>query len=213
MNCQQFQEVLPYVIEGGGGAAEEGHLKSCSGCSDLVRDLQYIAEQAKLLLPMHDPHPRVWGNIEQSLQREGLLREGRMSRLGHIMNNTTALPRKNWTPIGLFMATIAVLALSMVLVNYQSKPSSSQVVMQTPAAPAVAQLTADDQLLLSQVSHQRPEISGTYQDSLQQINSYISDARKAVNEDPGDEAAQEHLMEAYGQRAMLYERGIVRSLE
>jgi hypothetical protein len=34
--------------------------------------LRYIAEQAKLLLPMHDPSPKVWDNIQDSLSKEGL---------------------------------------------------------------------------------------------------------------------------------------------
>lgn len=82
MNCRQFQETLPYIIENGGNPEEEVHLQSCEACSALVRDLRYIADQAKLLLPMHDPSPAVWSNIEESLQREGLVREGRMSRKG-----------------------------------------------------------------------------------------------------------------------------------
>jgi hypothetical protein len=40
----------------------------------LVRDLQYIADQAKLLLPMQDPNPRVWNKIQDSLEREGINR-------------------------------------------------------------------------------------------------------------------------------------------
>ena len=82
MNCQQFQEVLPHIIESGGNPDEEVHLQTCPSCSDLVRDLKYIAEQARLLLPMHDPNPRVWTRIEDSLHREGLIREGRMSPPG-----------------------------------------------------------------------------------------------------------------------------------
>src|ERR1041385_2133845 len=100
MNCQQFQDVLPYIIESGGKPDEEEHLKTCTACTALVQDLLYIAEQAKLLLPMHDPNPRVWNNIEQSLQREGLLPEGRMSRLGHITQTPTTTQTKSWTPLG-----------------------------------------------------------------------------------------------------------------
>ena len=77
MNCAEFQKVLPYIIETGGNAEEEGHLRSCSVCSDLVQDLRYIAEQAKLLLPMHDPSPQVWENIQGSLEREGLVKPAR----------------------------------------------------------------------------------------------------------------------------------------
>ncbi len=77
MNCAEFQKVLPYIIESGGNAEEEAHLRECDVCSDLVQDLRYIAEQAKLLLPMHDPSPKVWDGIQENLQREGLAKPAR----------------------------------------------------------------------------------------------------------------------------------------
>jgi len=36
----------------------------------LVRDLEYIAQQAKLLLPIHDPSPGVWDNIRSAIQSD-----------------------------------------------------------------------------------------------------------------------------------------------
>jgi hypothetical protein len=74
MTCAEFQEVLPYIFESGGDAKEMEHLKTCQVCSDLVQDLRYIADQAKLLLPLRDPSPQVWDNIQHSLEREGLVR-------------------------------------------------------------------------------------------------------------------------------------------
>ena len=77
MTCAEFQKVLPYIIETGGNAAEDQHLRGCPVCSDLVQDLRYIAEQAKLLVPMEDPSPRVWNGIRQSLEREGMIKPAR----------------------------------------------------------------------------------------------------------------------------------------
>jgi len=74
MNCAEFQKVLPFIIDGGGSAEEQEHLQTCPVCSDLVADLRYIAECAKLLVPMENPSPRVWEAIEQSLSREGLIK-------------------------------------------------------------------------------------------------------------------------------------------
>src|ERR1700756_2629284 len=122
MNCQQFQEVLPYIIESGGGGEDEAHLQTCPSCAALVQDLRYIAEQAKLLLPMHDPNPRVWNNIEQSLHREGLLPEGRMCPPAHITKNPTP-QTKNWTPLGLVLALIALVLFTVTLINYQPRQS------------------------------------------------------------------------------------------
>jgi hypothetical protein len=70
MNCAEFQQQLPELFESGRNLAEEEHLKTCENCSGLVRDLQYIAQQAKLLLPIHDPSPVVWDNIQSALKKE-----------------------------------------------------------------------------------------------------------------------------------------------
>jgi hypothetical protein len=74
MTCADFQKVLPYIFENGGDTGEMDHLKTCAVCSDLVQDLRYIADQAKLLLPLRDPSPQVWDNIQTSLEREGLVK-------------------------------------------------------------------------------------------------------------------------------------------
>jgi hypothetical protein len=77
MTCGEFQKVLPYIIDSGGNEEEQKHLETCPMCSDLVADLRYIAEYAKLLVPMEDPSPRVWQGIERSLHREGLAKPAR----------------------------------------------------------------------------------------------------------------------------------------
>lgn len=77
MNCAEFQKVLPYIIDGGGNEEQQQHLETCPVCSDLVKDLRYIAECAKLLVPMEDPSPRVWNGIQESLKREGLVKPAR----------------------------------------------------------------------------------------------------------------------------------------
>ena len=67
MTCEQFQDRLPELFESGVALSSQEHLKTCENCSALVRDLEYIAQQAKLLLPIHDPSPAVWDNIESTL--------------------------------------------------------------------------------------------------------------------------------------------------
>jgi len=74
MNCAEFQKVLPYIIETGGNPQEDEHLRTCAVCSDLVQDLRYIADAAKMLVPMEDPSPKVWDGIQKSLEQEGLVR-------------------------------------------------------------------------------------------------------------------------------------------
>lgn len=77
MTCAEFQKVLPQIIDGGGTAEQQEHMRTCPVCSDLVADLRYIAEVAKLLVPMEDPNPRVWNGIQKGLEREGLAKPAR----------------------------------------------------------------------------------------------------------------------------------------
>ncbi len=66
-DCAAFQARLPQLFGEEADLSKEGHLQSCENCAELVRDLQYIAQQAKLLMPIHDPSPAVWNNIKTAL--------------------------------------------------------------------------------------------------------------------------------------------------
>ena len=67
VSCEDFQSHLAELFESGADLQVQPHLKSCQQCAALVRDLEYIAQQAKLLLPIHDPSPAVWDNIQTTL--------------------------------------------------------------------------------------------------------------------------------------------------
>jgi hypothetical protein len=110
MTCAEFQRALPYMIEAGGDAEQDAHLQSCHVCADLVADLRYIAEAAKLLVPMEEPNPRVWDGIQKSLEREGIAPRptGPRGRLLEIARWGTRM----WLAIALALAvTLAGLAL------------------------------------------------------------------------------------------------------
>jgi hypothetical protein len=80
MNCADFQRDLPLIIDSGGSEEQEEHLRTCAVCRDLVNDLRYIADQAKLLVPMHEPSPKVWDEIEEKLKMEGLMKPAQLRR-------------------------------------------------------------------------------------------------------------------------------------
>lgn len=209
MNCQEFQSVLPYMIESGGNQDEEAHLRTCHACTELVQDLRYIAEQAKLLLPMHDPNPRVWTGIEGALQREGLLQEGRMSRQGHITKYPTQI--KSSTPLGWGITLAALIAFSALLINYRPHLPEQQATAQNTSA-STAQFSSDDQQLISGVAQQDPAVRRAYENGLREVNAYIVDARQTVQRDPGDAMAEEQLQQAYQQKEALYQLATARSL-
>ncbi|MFY9936614.1 MAG: hypothetical protein WAK33_07085 [Silvibacterium sp.] len=69
-DCAEFQDRLPELFETNANLSDEEHLKHCENCTALVRDLEYIAQQAKLLLPIHDPSPTVWDNIRSAIKND-----------------------------------------------------------------------------------------------------------------------------------------------
>jgi predicted anti-sigma-YlaC factor YlaD len=68
MTCAEFQETLPELFETQADLGAQEHLKTCENCAALVRDLEYIAQQARLLLPIQDPSPAVWDHIQQAIR-------------------------------------------------------------------------------------------------------------------------------------------------
>jgi hypothetical protein len=73
LSCAEFQEHLPDLFASASDSLTDDpalldHLKTCENCSALVRDLQYIADQARELLePTHEPSDDVWKKIKESL--------------------------------------------------------------------------------------------------------------------------------------------------
>jgi hypothetical protein len=76
MSCAEFQDQLPDLFAAGNNGVPEDadlleHLKTCENCAALVRDLQYIADQASLLLqPTEEPSDNVWKKIQEGMESE-----------------------------------------------------------------------------------------------------------------------------------------------
>jgi hypothetical protein len=69
-DCAEFQEHLAELFESGEDPATSPHLANCENCAALVRDLQYIAQQAKLLMPIHEPSDQVWEKIHDAITQK-----------------------------------------------------------------------------------------------------------------------------------------------
>jgi hypothetical protein len=205
MNCAEFQNVLPYIIESGGNAEEEAHLSACPVCSDLVEDLRYIAEQAKLLLPMRDPNPEVWDNIQGSLEREGLVKPARAR--GRLLGPTGGNASR-WTAAAVLLLFVLGVAWyqrskkNSEPASEDSGHSTGQISQASLSSPFSDQ---DDQQLLIALEESRPGLRNTYATNLKQVNAYIHDAEQNLQQNPDDVEARQHVMDAYDQKTMMYE--------
>ena len=204
MNCVELQASLA-EIESARSVEQRNHLKTCPDCSALVAELDFIIAAAGDLRAADDPSPRVWNSIEIALRQEGLIRPQRANR--------SLLPsfssRWAWTR---WMVPAAALILLAV---YIGQNSPAPVANKSTPAPvvsdsAVAGLNDDD--LLQEVAQLSPAMQAEYTDNLRNVNEYIRDAKGVVAANPNDEEARRSLMEAYQEKAMLFELAMDRSL-
>jgi hypothetical protein len=217
MNCAEFQEILPEVIEGGRTAEQESHLKSCPVCSSLVADLDLIAREARQLQEVAEPSPRVWNSIEITLRQEGIIRDP------HLGPSLVPTRPQRWSMA--WLAPVAALVLvAFGIVIYQRGPADSKLSahLDTQTPPAVTNLdmnkkpstvnNSEDDQLLAAVASRSPTMQAQYASNLQNVNAYIKDAEESAQANPNDEEAQQIVMDAYEQRATVYEMALDRSL-
>jgi hypothetical protein len=199
LSCEQFEELLPDVVDGGAWSADQKtHTQGCAKCSSLVEDLRQIAQEAPELAEMHDPSPRVWEGLRQSLIAEGIIRP--QAKPGRLMDFFFS-PR--WRPALVPLGAMAALVIVFVAYKSDSRPSDAA---HTAAVNAtkVAELDDDDVQLLNDVSSKTPALRATFEENLRSANDYIREAQDRVNKSPDSDEAQEDLIHAYNEKSMVY---------
>ena len=212
MTCVELHESL-VENETGNSAAQQAHIRNCPECAKLVADLLVIACSAGELRAAHEPHPRVWKSIETTLRQEGLIRPQRRS--------LSLLPSfsSQWSWARWMAPAAALLLITLgIYLKQRSQPAAPDFADRTaevnPAIipiPDAAGLNDDD--LLQEVAQQSPALKEQYADNLKRVNQYIQDAKTIVDADPTDQEARRSLMEAYQEKAMLFELALDRSLQ
>jgi hypothetical protein len=211
MNCAEFHEVLPEIVDGGRTADQESHLKSCSSCSELLAELNTITEMASQLRATDEPSPRVWNSIEIALRKEGLIRQPQREPRLAIVPSAQRWNLSSW------LVPVAAAVLLLVGISiYLRRPAPSQVVSENNKAPAqqvnISASDPEDQQMLEIVSTRVPGMKAAYEHNLRQVNAYIRDAEDSLKTNPDDEEAQQAVMTAYEQKSVVYQMAMDRSL-
>ncbi len=237
MDCEQFNQVLPEIIDGqvrdfsredrigvldGQQNEYEQHLRACPECAELMADLQMISIQAQSLHGEEEPSPRVWNRIEIALRQEGLIHETPQPEIVF-----SKVPRRWRIPHFVPIAIAALIVLSAVGYKRLSAPPQAGDKVAVVATPAVKNEQAatakakvfrarnavkSDQDFLALVAARRPNMRAKYEQDLQRVNAYIQDAENSVEMDPNDQLAQQDLMDAYQQKEVMYQLALDRSL-
>ena len=208
MNCTELQASLA-EIEDGRSVEQRDHLKTCPDCSALVTELLLIASTAVELRAGEEPSPRVWNSIESALRQEGIIRPQRASR------SLLPSPSSRWGWARWMVPAAAALLITLGL--YVRQHSVSEQLASSTSKPPVANQDSaiaglnDDDLLL-EIAQQSPDLKAQYADNLRRVNDYIRDAEGVVAANPNDDEARRSLMEAYQEKAMLFELAMDRSL-
>jgi hypothetical protein len=210
MTCLELRESLVETHDGS-RPEQRAHLKNCPECAALVADLLVIACAAGELRAAHEPSPRVWNCIEIALRQEGLIRP---QKSGHSLlpafGSTWGWARWLAPAAALFLITAGIY-VSQHTGTRPVVPTEAQIANPKPVSDAmIAGLNDDD--LLQGIDQQPPATRAEYTDNLRRVNEYIKDAKNDVDADPNDEEARRSLMEAYQEKAMLFELALDRSL-
>ncbi|MFZ0543429.1 MAG: hypothetical protein WAO17_02220 [Candidatus Sulfotelmatobacter sp.] len=206
MNCVELQQSLADV-EDGGAVEQIAHLRACAACSALVRDLNQIAAAASRLQAADEPSPRVWNSIEIALRQEGLIRPQRATRK-LIPSFGTRWRAARW------LVPAAAMLLLALGISVRRELQRDQLARQTLAAVStVNRVDLNDDDLRQEIADTAPEVKTVYEENLRQVNDSIRDAQGVVDETPNDEDARRSLMDAYQQKAMLFELAMDRGAE
>lgn len=211
MTCVELQDSLT-ENEQGNNPEQRAHLKDCPHCAALVADLLVIACAAGDLRAEYEPSPRVWKSIESALRREGLIRPQR--------SGLSLLPSLGsswgWARWALPVAAALLVTIGIVVRQHSPSPKiadngyASRAAIAESSDLTIAGLNDDD--LIQEIAAQAPALRAQYTDNLRRVNQYITDAKNIVAANPNDEDARRFLMEAYQEKAMLFELALDRSL-
>ncbi len=206
MTCVELQKILA-EIEDVSSPEQRAHLKNCPACSALVNDLALIVSAAPGLREADEPSPRVWNSIAIALRQEGLIRAPKPAR--------SLLPafgtRWAWARWAAPAAAMLLIAVGVYVRQHSLATELARHVSSAPPPPAVV-AGLNDQDFLQEVADNTPQIRAEFESGLRSVNESIRDAESVVSENPNDEDARRSLLDAYQQKAMLFEMAMDRSL-
>jgi hypothetical protein len=69
-DCAEFQASMPERIGAGEDLQTDPHMLTCERCRSLIRDLEYIADAVRQLMPIEEePREELWANIQLAIER------------------------------------------------------------------------------------------------------------------------------------------------
>jgi anti-sigma factor RsiW len=215
MNCHDLHTRLEDVLEGTGDAAGqqelEAHLASCAACRQIVADVGRIRQTAATLVRRSLP-PGAWERLQHRLQND--------EALAALQEQPRrASQRPTWIWMGAAAALIVSLTIGLVSMNRarQAEGAATAAGNTTPSA-LVQSIESELQQAashyenaikgLEQVANATdspldPQVMATLKQNLAVIDTAINESRGALRTQPGNQIAQENLLEAFRRKLLL----------
>src|SRR6516164_5379187 len=199
MQCRGVEEGLEH--EGLAPLPEtvRGHLASCRQCQAYIADLETIVSAAQELPGEVEPPSRLWVALRTQLEWEGII-------------NKPATPTPRAEPVSWWsrfsqrfparaLATLtvgAVLAAAAVLQLRQTPDPPSAPGPVPPNIAAIAkQVNQQEVDLRSMHLISTSPVDAALEQNLKEIDDFIADCERHLQEAPQDELAREYLADAY----------------
>jgi hypothetical protein len=210
IGCNQFMELAAPWLEGEHLPEAAAHLRGCPRCRSVVTDLEAIrAAAVHLAAEEVEPPARVWLNLRDRLESEGLIRQPGWAERLSAMFLTVPRPAIAGAFLGLFL-------VAGLLLGYQSDRTANQAAWlartQTSASSLGSQLDAAEKGAVSSIRERNPLVTASLNQNLAIVDNMIAMCEKSVREAPQDELTRDFLYQAYQQKANLLatmtERGV-----
>jgi hypothetical protein len=170
----------------------------CPHCQDYIADLETIVSAAHELPAEVEPPARLWMALRAQLEREGIIKEP--------VTAPKDEPASWWDGFGAFFrsrgfATVTVGALIA---------AAAIVELRQPREPLPPEVVATaKQLNEQEIDVRNMHLAGTspvdavLEQNLNEIDDFIADCERHLQEAPQDDLAREYLYSAYQQKAEL----------
>jgi len=217
MQCRDVEVVVEQEGLAPLPEAARVHLAGCRHCQDFVADLASIVSVAQELPAEVEPPARLWVSLRAQLQQEGIIKEP--------VAVATAGPSSWWHGFGdLFRsrtfatvtAGLLIVAAGIMQLRQPTEPPlvrpdiariSSVPSWQIPFQKTVIALHDQEvdlrNMQLAGTAAGSSPVDDSFKQNLQQVDEFIAECERHLNEAPQDELARDYLADAYQQKADL----------
>lgn len=198
MQCRDIEEVLEQEGLAPLTEAARAHVARCPQCQDYLADLETIVSAAHQLPAEVEPPARLWIALRAQLEREGLIKEPVTTRKEEPVS---------WWDFGTFfrsraMATVtvgALIATGAILELRQPR----ELPLPPEVVATVKQLDEQEIDVRNMHLASTSPVDAALEQNLKEIDNFIAECERHLQQAPQDDLAREYLYSAYQQKAEL----------